>query len=307
MKNWKIYLDNTLQKTIELKADFIGVTAGDHELKIEAYNGSTLLDTDTRTISVAGITYEPETEAYLNELNFPNNSSTSIYGVPNSEVWQKVNDYILTLKGIGWSKFHRVFPKIGDSALEQSLDLITGLRGNFFGSWIFNEKGSVANGANTYFDTGVNLSTKNTSSIGYTITPTNVVSAGVNAVPVGAFVSGSSRAELYNRSATGTDVLYMYLGAAIVGDAFTKVPHTTQRNATTTYAYKGGSLIDTKSNSGTIPNLNMFEGASHFETSASRFFTGSIGTTVYHEYLTASETATLHNAITTLETALNRI
>lgn len=75
--------------------------------------------------------FEPETRAYMAAVAVPYNGSVfyggTAYEITGRSLWTAVNNYVLGLKQIGWSKFVAVYPYVGGTSTANSKNLINPL------------------------------------------------------------------------------------------------------------------------------------------------------------------------------------
>jgi len=287
----------------------------------DAANNSLEAATKSITNNVA-VTYEAETTSYMNTIAIADDANPSIYtGVSNNQVWVKVNDFISTLKTNSiLTKCFRVYPKLGDTAIKQGIDMTTPTRsGTYGGSWVFNNKGAVANGSNTYFDSNVipsslALNSKDDFAITQQISAIDTALSSVNPQGFGALADGNSDLRIAMYVAISRDINKGYYS---MGRPFSSVGVTTVSNAIhtlsrdsldTAFYYNNGveKFTDSVSNS-TLGSLSIYEGGRNADTGLGDQVAANIGVSAYHKHLTASEISILHTAINTLEVALNRI
>ena len=155
-----IYLDGVAVKTVESKLDYTGLAPGNHEIKIESYQDTTLLDTDISNVTVPqpAVSYDSDATAYMNSLGIPDDSAASIYtGKTNHDIWVLADDVITYLKdNAAWTGTHTLHGMIGGTAARHGKNLkdpaVDAM--GFYGDWVMSAKGNKGNGANTYAQWG---------------------------------------------------------------------------------------------------------------------------------------------------------
>ena len=307
-------VDGTINKTIDFNDLKAGLASGAHTITVEAFNGATLISTQTRNITIAaGVSYEAETTLYMNTLGIADDANSSIYtGVSNNGVWLAVDEYIADLKtAVIYNKLHYNYLRVGDDATKQAVDLINPTRsGVYFGSWIFGKDGATANGVNCYFKAIANPlsldSTSNNFGMSYVI---NVVFTTSEKFPGHGIYSPESRTQMYIQW-DAMDKVGAYIGD-IIGSVLSSSAafHTVNRTADIGKYYSNGvEKLSTSQGTTTLPNAEMYECAANwFQTSdIKNYVKGDLGVTAYHQNLTASETLAFSNAVSKLETALGR-
>ena len=205
-------VDGIINKTInfnDLKSD---LSAGSHTITVEAYNGATLVSTQTKNITVAAVSsYESETTSYMNAIAIPDNTSASAYsGKTNRDIWVIMDNYFkglktnsLLVKGV----FD--YPMIGGTAATNGVDALNPSNSLvWFGSWTHSINGSLGNGTNTYAKTGIIPS----QTIMTDLAGGAFIASGTNNIPVGSDVydmgaQNSAGSNLYSiRRNSGTDL-----------------------------------------------------------------------------------------------------
>ena len=312
-------VDGTINKTIDFNDLKAGLSAGAHTITVEAYNGATLISTQTRNITIAAqVTYEAETTTFMNTIAIADDANSSIYtGVSNNGVWLAINEYITDLKTAAiYNKQHYNYLKIGDTATKQAVDLIDPTRsGQYFGSWIFGKDGATANGTNCYFKTFVNPITLSADSnnFGSSIVVNSYIKLDDYPTVMGIY-NGSNidRTQLYSAYNGLVDKLGLYFGGELgISVASPTIAfHTFNRIANTAKYYSNGVEVRSANGTGyTLANGQFYEGGSNWisqNNAAKNLYKGDLGVSVYHQNLTASETLAFSNAVSKLETALGR-
>lgn len=162
-----------------------------------------------------GVTYQPETTAYLTALPIANNSTIYFPSTPQaisgSSIWAALDACIIAIKNalsltLGANnlstKFKYIYPRIGTSATMCSYNLVNALlNGTYLGGWTFDSTGSLPNGVNGYFNTGIQYTDTNfipaDSSYGF-ISKTNIAGTYVD---LGVITGGFGSLVLYGQSA----------------------------------------------------------------------------------------------------------
>ena len=176
-------VDGTINKTIDFNDLKAGLSAGAHTITVEAFNGATLVNSQTRNITIAApvSSYEDETTSYMNAVAIPDDTTvyyaTTTQEITGAAIWTAVDNYVKSLKdNLIYSKFKAIYPLIGDTVLQMKwnlknpLDTDAAFRLAFFGSGILSATGWKGNGANAYLETFLNQSTHitaNSESVGY--------------------------------------------------------------------------------------------------------------------------------------------
>ena len=178
-------VDGVINKTINFNDLKAGLAAGAHTITVEAYNGATLVSTQTKniTIAITGGGIEAETTSYMNAVGIPNDTTvyyaTTPQEITGAAIWTAIDNYVKALKdNLIYSKFKAIYPLIGDTALQMKwnlknpLDTDAAFRLAFFGSGILSATGWKGNGSNAYIDTFLSQLaeiTLNSESVGYYI------------------------------------------------------------------------------------------------------------------------------------------
>jgi len=153
-------VDGVINKELNFNDLKAGLADGAHTITVEAFNGATLVNSQTRnfTIAAAVSSYEAETTSYMNAIAIPDNTSASAYsGKTNRDIWVIMDDYFKGLKTnslLVEGVFD--FPMLGGTASTNGVDALNPTNSLiWFGSWIHSINGSTGNGSNTYAKTGV--------------------------------------------------------------------------------------------------------------------------------------------------------
>lgn len=124
------------------------------------------------------VTYEPETEEYLEhaDVNILNDDTIyfngTAYEITGAEIWTALDLFVVTIKGVFGlalgsltlrNQFQFIYPRIGGTAAAHTVNLVdvTEFQGTFFGGWTHDGSGALPNGTNAYMETGCNYSTVN--------------------------------------------------------------------------------------------------------------------------------------------------
>ncbi|MEO2064503.1 MAG: hypothetical protein ABGW97_16085 [Christiangramia sp.] len=299
--------------------NYSGNLAAPAERALTAYNN--LKDTKGWTLTgdvPADSAYEPETISYMNVLGIPEDDNASIYdNTTNNQLWGAVDVFVKNLKDAGiFSKCRRVFPKIGNTAAKQAVDLVDSNRsGTFGGSWMHDKTGAVANGTNSYFNTGYQFQggLANNGMTGVA----NAVSAGSEsyATLMSYYTSGGDDlcAQIYLVYGSVNKVGFRFpddLNADVSATSVGVWSLNIEPGSTVAKTYRNGNAfgVDVNMNGKSLPvQYTIFEGASKWDTNVIKnYLNAKIGTTAYHDGLTAAQSAILFNAIDTLESSINR-
>lgn len=113
--------------------------------------------------SFTSFAFEPETIAYMNAIGIADDSTVYYPSTPQqitgNELWLAVNDFVLSIKSIGLSKFKAIYPIIGGTANRHKFNLINPLdfdsayRVSFTGGWAHFSTGALPNGINAFGNT----------------------------------------------------------------------------------------------------------------------------------------------------------
>ena len=256
--------------------------------------------------------FQTETINYMNALGIPDDSSNSIYGITNNQLWLEVDNFITTLKPNSLlTKAFRIFLKLGNTANQQAIDLIDPSRsGTFSGSWVFGANGATGNGANTLFDSGfpLNQMTNGDSGLTATLLSIDEANSGDFARLIGRYTSPGEAALIYAKRPSSRFSFFFNDGLHTNNSAGSKIGVQTvnkindQVNAD--FFYSGGLIFSASGDAvGALPSTNGREASDGLSGS---YLAGTVGTSVYHEGLTAEQVETLHRAITTFEANINR-
>ena len=158
-------VDGVENKTIDFNDLKAGLSAGAHTITVEAFNGTTIISTQTKNITIAAASsYEAETTPYMNAIAIPNDSTvyyaTTLQETTGSAIWTSVDTFIKGLKSnVILTKMKAIYPFIGGTAVAHKWNLVNpqdtdaAYRLTFFGSLLHNEFGMEGNGTNSYANT----------------------------------------------------------------------------------------------------------------------------------------------------------
>ena len=278
-------------------------------------NNSLAATTKPITNNVAeAVSYEAEATTYMNALAIPDNANPSIYpNKTNNQIWVAVDNLVKKLKTDALlAVVNTAFLKLGNTANQQAINLKdVNANGTYYGGWIFNELGAIANGTTSYFDSGVSLYVINGSGDGGFTQVLHTIELGGHTYPcsIGALSSSTNRFSYYPYWGNDLSKNTVFIKGILVTDipegAGTGI-HTLVAEGLDGKHYRNGSLATTKAFSGGNPNSPVYEGAYNDNYSADLYFKGNIGASVYHGGLTATQTTNLYNALNDFEIAIGR-
>lgn len=311
-------VDGVENKVIDFNDIASGLASGSHIIKVEAYNGATLIHSDTRNITIAA-SFEPETTAFMThaDVNIPNDGtifySGTVYETTGAALWTAIDNFIKREKTAArWTNILYFRPRIKGTALAHAKNLKDPATfvGTHFGSWVHDGGGSTANGTNTYMPTGFNPSIQQTAGangMGAVLFSYN--ESGVNTV-LGAYVSTTEAAVLYDSGGT-----YKY-AQRYNGDlktVATSAPglfgvRIVNRISATAKQYLNGTEVFSADGTGTLPNKEIYEGALDISgsISASSYFNGRLGCTFQVANFSAADAVDFCASVATLENDLKR-
>ena len=282
-------------------------------------NNSLAATTKVITNNVATVvTFEAETTALMNAIATPNDGTATIYtGVTGSQLWTLVNDLVSGLNSNAlMSKLFYYYPLLGNTAITQEYNLkdTTTFPLTWYGGWVHDNKGALANGTNTYADTGFAPSAnKDVNSNGLSVViGTDNTPVKTDVVEMGSYI-GSDQASLiqvYPSSSNQTMSGRMNSQITNVANVGSQgVYSEVKTNTSTSAIYKNSVLKATGSGGGTLPTFNTYIGNMSFQANtpyntgySNQRFQGALE----HTGLTATEATNLYNLIDTIEAGLGR-
>ena len=282
-------------------------------------NNSLAATTKVITNNVATVvTFEAETTALMNAIATPNDGTATIYtGVTGSQLWTLVNDLVSGLNSNAlMSKLFYYYPLLGNTAITQEYNLkdTTTFPLTWYGGWVHDNKGALANGTNTYADTGFAPSAnKDVNSNGLSVvigTDNTPIKADV--AEMGCF-NGTTQASLIQvYPSSGTQTLGGRMNSQITSVANVGsqgVYSEVKTNASTSAIYKNSVSKATGSGGGRLPTFTTFIGNMSFNDNApynigysNQRFQGALE----HTGLTLTEVQALHSLIDTFEAGIGR-
>ena len=308
-------VDGTINKTIDFNDLKSGLSAGAHTITAEAWNGATLVSTQTKNITIAaGAAFEAETTAFMqdSDVNIPNDGTVFYSGTPQetsgANLWTFIDDFIKREKTAGrWVNILYFRPRIKGITLAHAVNLKnpTTFKGVYYGSWIHNELGSTGNGANTYMTTGFNPSIEQVSGQSGMGAVLSNFSTALTAV-MGCRISDTNASEFFTPG-SGFDFLFRYNNGAVTLSGTTPnlygVQIVNKINTTSTIFYNG---IEKVSGLGTNPlqNLEMYEGKVNGRTGLN--LNGRLGCTFQVSNFTDADCIDFSASVEQLELDLKR-
>lgn len=308
-------LDDRPIETINLEFDLPSdLLSGNHTEIIKGYDGTNLVKTVTRNFNIeASVIYEAETTTYMNAMAIPNNGDASIYTITNSQLWGAVNNLVLELKAESlFNIIVRLYLKLGSIASKQSINLKdVNANGTFFGGWVHDETGSIANGVNSYFNSKVSLNElfggNGNNGI---IQVVNDLQLGSNQyqASIGARETSNAQTLLYLGFNYSIDQVAPYVkqGLGASANGIGKGVHALVLQGAIGKHFKNGVLEKSGTVSGNNPTAIIYEGSRNLLGSADSYFKGTIGSSVYAGDITDVQAAKIYNALDTFESAIGR-
>jgi len=271
----------------------------------------------TREIYEAPFTYEAEATAF-----FAVNTGLT---TPQKDA---VNDLVLELKAIGWSKFQAIYPMIGGTADAHKWNLVNpvnsdaAFRLQFFGTWSHDASGADPDGstayANTFFHplernpgiTPADLSNINSFHFSYYSGENTAPGASSDRVLFG-YVGGADNIVWDNFNTSGK---YIQHGDAITTNltsqtVFNGLSTISRSSQTSSKAYFGASQVGstvTTSRNQTTTTQSIYLGAQNNAGTARWFGNYKCQFFSCGPSLSDAEVSALNTAVTNFQTALSR-
>jgi hypothetical protein len=270
------------------------------------------------------ITYEPETEAYLNAITISNDSTTyfgsTAYEILGSAIWSSLDACVVQIKtALGLTlgsnnlstKFKFIYPRIGGTSTKHAYNLVTGTSdGTYSGGWTHDGGGAEPNGTNGYFQTTFKYDTATFSQNNQSFAFLSKTNTDVFYTDFGAAGFGFGNLTLRARYSGVINTECAISGGITnsVSDSLGLIG--VNRTSSANYkVMKNGSVLATNTASSIVlPTTGGFivDGANNNNGSIIQYsprkrtwFYGGLG-------FTDTENADIYSAIATLETALNR-
>jgi len=276
---------------------------------------------------VPPITYEPETEDYLNhgDVSILNNGTvyfaSTIWEITGAEIWAALDACVVQIKTIFGltlgvnnlsTQFKFWYPRIGGTADAHAVDLVTGAtQGSWFGGLTHDGGGTEGNGSTGYFDTGIQYSGANFSlnnqAFGV-ISKTNTDGAYID---FGSLAPSDTQVNMYGRLGGNLNTRLGDNGTnSTIGTSDSLGMLSISRLLSTEYKqYQDGSLLatpTTTSQAFSAINFPIAEWAANlngaivgYSTRKHTHFWGGLG-------VDATEMGDIYTALNQLETTLNR-
>ena len=215
--------------------------------------------------SITGSVLDPATSAFITAT-----------GITDATIINAVNRLVLNYKGQGnlnssldlWTNSLAIYPIVGGSAsshmynLKDPRNLDAAFRLAFSGGWTHDSNGMIGNGINTFINTFIQANTNLTAASGrigiYSRSNVNEFR-----YDMGATTAGGTELMIISR---GSNTFYSNYG---LNSSYGTITNTdsrglfvTNRNgAVNTTGYKNGNLVITHSETGSLPNFNIYIGA----------------------------------------------
>jgi len=267
-----------------------------------------------RNLGTAPTGYEVETSDYMYEINIPDDGTPTIYtGVSGNQLWGFVNDLVVGLKSTGlMTKLFYYYPFLGATSVSQKYNLkdITSYQINWFGGWVFDNKGALGNGSNTYGDTGFIPSVhKNVNNNGLTlVTGTNNVPIKSEAIEIGSYNNAMQASTITVKGSSSFSTRMNGYSYPVPNADSRGIYSSVKQASNITKMFKAGVLLQSNNSAGTLPtvptyigNLN-FNGGPYAPGYSNQRFQGALD----HSGLTDIEVGNLHALIDTFENAIGR-
>ena len=207
-------VDGTINKTIDFNDLKAGLAAGAHTITVEAYNGATLISTQTKNITIAAaVSYDADYQAVLDY------ATTNAIALPDSAQQDLDNQLMIDLKATGKWVVCKAFLNLKGTATSsfKLIDWKRLVKYTDLGSPTWSSSGIKGNGVNAYIDLAWNFEDIalgfNDVAIGFTLfdalvasdNPYNAIfGSAANATSTNQtrfyIYNGSFAAQLFNRS-----------------------------------------------------------------------------------------------------------
>jgi len=141
-------VDGIINKTIDFNDLKAGLTVGAHTVTVEAFNGATLISTQTRNITIAAVVYDTDYQA---KLDFAQANSIPVPSVAQSDIY---NQTILDVKTTNaWLASSIAFDFSGDADIQFKLICLKRrILAIAYGGGVWSQDGWLGNGTNSYID-----------------------------------------------------------------------------------------------------------------------------------------------------------
>ena len=246
-------VDGVINKTIDFNDLKSGLAAGSHTITVEAYNGSTLISTQTKNITIAAVGYDTDYQAVLDY------ATTNSIALPTTTQQDLDNQRMVDFKASGaYAKSDIVFNF--ESTASVAFKLICWKRKILavsYGSPTWSNDGWKGNAANAYIDP---LYDTRTAGLNWTLNSAAVIwksfSISLDGCVTGGFGAGGFTLVAPNR---GTNSYASINGDAKKVDAYSVLGlNMVSRESNALVKYNN---IDKNSSSGTVWAEKLFLGA----------------------------------------------
>ena len=212
-------VDGTINKTIDFNDLKAGLAVGAHTITVEAYNGATLVSTQTKNITIAAVVaYDVDYQAVLDAVVAAGDT------LPSTAQQDIDNQFMIDYKATGgWDKDDVVYKFKGVSSIGYKLMCWKRLvKAEAFGSLTWSDAGVKGNGTNSYIKTGyipsaVNKFNLNDASVAFSSFELNTIGCIIGSFPENnnnVYVSPRTATSYFALNSTffSTEVEYRVLG-----------------------------------------------------------------------------------------------
>jgi len=143
-------VDGVINKTIDFNDLKAGLASGAHTITVEAFNGATLVSTQTKNITIAAVAYDVDYQAVLDAVVAAGDT------LPSTAQQDIDNQFMLDYKATGgWDKDDVVYKFKGVASVGYKLMCWKRLvKAEAFGSLTWSDSGVKGNGTNAYIKSG---------------------------------------------------------------------------------------------------------------------------------------------------------
>lgn len=258
----------------------------------------------TLTVTASG---DADVVAYFSRV-------TTAGGTLSATEQSAINTLVTDLKGYGiWNKMKAIYPMVGASAAACAQNLkSSSFTGTFTSGWTFASTGATPNGTSAYMNTGLNASTQLTVSSN-NITIYSRTNNSKNSYEYSAYASTTSGVYASIRWNDGN--LYAVSakesapnGIIIINSNSTGFHQVNRQSNTSFKVFRNSATLatNTNSNTGTMPNLNIYLATFNFNGSFGNYSNRELAFASIGDGLTDAEAANFYTAVQAFQTTLNR-
>ena len=239
---------------------------------------------------------------------------TDAGGSLNATEQTAIDTLVKALKANGlWTKMNAIYPMVGASAAACKQNLkSSSFTGTFTAGWTFASTGATPNGTNAYMDTGLNANSNLTTN-NNNVTIYSRTNNAINAYDYSAYAGGTSglyiNIKWSDGNLYGVSELETSSGLILISNTNSTGLYQINRTSNTVFkVFRNSSILSTNtvSNTGTLPNLNIYLSAHNNNGVVSAYSNRQIAFFSIGQGFTNTEADNFYTAVQAFQTSLSR-